>query len=102
MLNIERFPSKQMYPYLSLVERRVTEFYYNMNGRRYSVWLKLTIFITNWWEFIVSKFQKKTGLWTQMRIATQQLDVQTKSTLHNIGILNDYGNRTDAHNNQQM
>ena len=28
--NIERFPSKQMYPYLSLVERKVAEFYHNM------------------------------------------------------------------------
>ena len=26
MRNIERFPSKQMYPYLSLVERKVAEF----------------------------------------------------------------------------
>ena len=27
MRNIETFPSKQMYPYLSLVERKVAEFY---------------------------------------------------------------------------
>ena len=91
-----------MYLNLSLVERRVTEFYHDMKGRRYSVWLKWIFFITIWRELIVSKFHKKTGLWTQMRIATQQPDVQTKSTLHNIGILNDYGICTDAHNIQQI
>ena len=37
--NIETFPSKQMYPYLSLVERKVADFYDNMDGRRYLVWL---------------------------------------------------------------
>ena len=35
--NIEKFPSKQMYPYLSLVERNETEFYYNIDKRRYLV-----------------------------------------------------------------
>ena len=30
MRNIETFPSKHMYLYLSLVERKVAEFYYNM------------------------------------------------------------------------
>ena len=30
MRNIETFPSKQMYLYLSLVERKVAEFYHNM------------------------------------------------------------------------
>ena len=30
MRNIERFPSKQMYPYLSLVERKVAEFYHDI------------------------------------------------------------------------
>ena len=39
MRNIERFPSKQMYPYLSLVERKVAEFYHNIDRRRYLVWL---------------------------------------------------------------
>ena len=29
MRNIETFPSKQMYLYLSLVERKVAEFYHN-------------------------------------------------------------------------
>ena len=38
--NIERFPSKQMYPYLSLVERKVAEFYHNIDRRRYLVWFK--------------------------------------------------------------
>ena len=31
MRNIERFPSKQMYLYLSLVERKVAEFYQNID-----------------------------------------------------------------------
>ena len=31
--NIERFPSKQMYPYLSLVERKVAEFYHIQEDR---------------------------------------------------------------------
>ena len=29
MRNIETFPSKQMYPYLSLVERKEAEFFHN-------------------------------------------------------------------------
>ena len=32
MRNIESFPSKQMYPFLSLVERKVAEFYHNIDG----------------------------------------------------------------------
>ena len=40
MTNIEIFPSKLMYLYLSLVERKVADFYDNMDGRRYLV--KLT------------------------------------------------------------
>ena len=39
MRNIETFPSKQMYLYLSLVERKVAEFYHNMDRRHYLVWL---------------------------------------------------------------
>ena len=31
--NIERFPSKQMYSYLSLVERKVAEFYHDIDRR---------------------------------------------------------------------
>ena len=38
MRNIETFPSKQMYPYLSLVERKVAEFYHNIDRRRWLVW----------------------------------------------------------------
>ena len=52
MRNIETFPSKQMYPYLSLVERKVAEFYHNINRRHWLVWSKWLIFITfpdNWW-----------------------------------------------------
>ena len=40
MRNIETFPSKQMYLCLSLVERKVAEFYLNMDRGRYLVWLK--------------------------------------------------------------
>ena len=45
MRNIETFSSKQMYLYLSLVEKKVTEFYHNIDRRRYLVWLKWLIFI---------------------------------------------------------
>ena len=34
MRNIETFPSKQMYPYLSLVERKVEEFSLNIDRMR--------------------------------------------------------------------
>ena len=34
MRNIETFPSKQMYPYLSLDERKVAEFYHNIDRKR--------------------------------------------------------------------
>ena len=37
MRNIETFPSKHLY--ISLVERKVAEFFHNMDRRRYSVWL---------------------------------------------------------------
>ena len=33
---IETFPSKQMFPYLSLVERKVADFYHNMG---YGLWV---------------------------------------------------------------
>ena len=38
--NIERFPSTQMYPYLSLVEGKVAEFYHNIDKRRLLIGLK--------------------------------------------------------------
>ena len=47
MRNIETFPSKHMYLYLSLVERKVAEFCHNMEWMLY-----LTYF--NWKEFMVS------------------------------------------------
>ena len=34
MRNTETFRSKQMYPYLSLVERKVAEFYLNIDRMR--------------------------------------------------------------------
>ena len=54
MRNIETFPSKQMYPYLSLVERKVAEFYHNIDRRRYFVWLKWLIFIAFSGQLMVS------------------------------------------------
>ena len=54
MRNIKTFPSKQMYLYLSLVERKAAQFYHNMERRRYLVWLKSFIFITSWRELLVS------------------------------------------------
>ena len=44
MRNIETFPSQQMYPYLSLVERKVAEFNHNIDRRLYLVWFSLTYF----------------------------------------------------------
>jgi len=34
MRKIETFPPKQMYPYLSLDDRKVAEFYHNIDSRR--------------------------------------------------------------------
>ena len=68
MRNIETFPSKQMYPYLSLDERKVAEFYHNIDRRRWLVWLKWLILInfsgqlmvslgnTNWYANITSSY----------------------------------------------
>ena len=42
MRNIETFPSKQMYPYLSLDERKVAEFYHDID-RRFGL-VKMTYF----------------------------------------------------------
>ena len=44
MRNIETFPSKQMYPYLSLVERKVAEFFHDIDRRSWLVWVKMTYF----------------------------------------------------------
>ena len=51
MRNIETFPSKQMYLYLSLVERKVAEFYHN-------TWLKWLVFIASSGQWMVSLAQK--------------------------------------------
>ena len=40
MRNIETFSSQQMYTYLSLLNRKETEFYRNIDRRRYLVWIK--------------------------------------------------------------
>ena len=45
MRNIETFPSKQMYPYLSLDERKVAEFYHNIARQKALIGLiKMTYF----------------------------------------------------------
>ena len=44
MRNIETFPSKQMYPYLSLVKRKVAEFYLNIDRKRWLVLVEMTYF----------------------------------------------------------
>ena len=44
MRNIATFPSMQMYLYLSLVERKVAEFYHNIDRRSWLVWVKMTYF----------------------------------------------------------
>ena len=54
MWNIETVPSKQMYPYLSLVEIKVVEFYHNIDRSRWLVWSKWLIFITFSGQFMVS------------------------------------------------
>ena len=43
-----------MYPYLSLVEIKVAEFYHNIDRRRWLVWLKWLIFIAFSGQFMVS------------------------------------------------
>ena len=43
MRKIETFPSKQMYPYLSLVERKEAEFYHNID-RRHCGLVRMTYF----------------------------------------------------------
>ena len=43
-----------MYPYLSLVEREVAEFYHDIDRRRWLVWLKWLIFITFSGQLMVS------------------------------------------------
>ena len=54
MRNIKTFPSKQMYLYLSLVERKVAESYQNIDRRCYLVWLKWLIFIAYSGQLMVS------------------------------------------------
>ena len=44
MRNIETFPSKQMYPCLSLDERKVAEFCHNIDRKRWLVWVKMSYF----------------------------------------------------------
>ena len=54
MRNIETFPSMQMYLYLSLVARKVAEFYHNMDERRYLVWFNQLVSINILRQLLVS------------------------------------------------
>ena len=54
MRNIKTFPSKQMYLYLSLLERKEAEYYHNIDRRHYLVWFKCFIFIAFPGQFMVS------------------------------------------------
>ena len=54
MRSIETFPSKQVYPYLLLVVRKVSDFYHNIDRRCWLVWSKWLIFITFLGQFMVS------------------------------------------------
>ena len=54
MRDIETLPSRQIYLYLSLVERREWEFYHTLDRRGYLVWLGCISFFTFWRELMVS------------------------------------------------
>ena len=43
-----------MYLYLSLAEVKVAEFYHNMDGKRYLVWLNKLIFVKIWRQLMKS------------------------------------------------
>ena len=49
MRNIETFPSKQMYPYLSLVESKAAEFYLNIDRMRWLVLVEMIYFRHFFW-----------------------------------------------------
>ena len=55
--NDEPFPSFSMCCNLSLVERKVAEFYHNIDRRHHLVWSKKTNFITIWRQLMVSLYQ---------------------------------------------
>ena len=59
MRDIETLPSRQIYLYLSLVERREWEFYHNLDKRGYLVWLECISFFTFWRELMVSLENEK-------------------------------------------
>ena len=69
MRNIETFPSKQMYPYLPLVERKVADFYLNIDRKRWLVWLKWLIFITFSGQLMVSlHLLTKQSYWIKLNV----------------------------------
>ena len=72
MRNIETFPSKQMYPDLSLDESKVAEFYHNIDRKRWLVWLKWLIFITFSRQLMVSLYQGE-YLSREIYLATSRL-----------------------------
>ena len=67
MRNIETFTSKHMYLYLSLVERKVAEFYHSI-----IIWLKWLIFFAFPRQFMVS-------LQLQIQIQIQSISIRTTS-----------------------
>ena len=80
MTNIERFPSKQMYSYLSLVERKVAEFYHDIDRSRYLVWLKWRIFIAFYGQ-LMDWWCPWKGMWYAENIQLNSLESPTLSLL---------------------
>ena len=61
MRTIKTFLSKQKYLYLSFAERKVAEYYYNVDERRYCVWLNYlfpSIFGDNYWCPVPAPYHK--------------------------------------------
>ena len=72
MRNIETFPSQQMYLYLSLVERKVTEFYHNIDRRHYLVWFKWLIFNAFSGQLMVSLQNSSSPIRHQVKVPESQ------------------------------
>ena len=60
--DIETFPSKQMYIFPSLVERKEAEFYHDIDRTRNLVWLNWLIFIIIWRLLVSMKKNSKMNL----------------------------------------
>ena len=74
MSDIWTFSLHQMYVYLSSIERKVIEFYHNIDRRRYLVWLR-------WLIFSASSGQLMVFLWSKPYIS---LKISTKLQLENL------------------